>query len=217
MWDVICKARRWVSLQASRRVLAALAARFNHRQFKLGFNSLPFAQRALVLALAIQLMLYRQFRSVTPQPNFHTPSGGFNFNAMHQQQEVHDAAHEQMWQGMQDSVQLVGILWSKTESCSMLMLHNQTAQLSSLCADELTLQLVSEAEEAARAAEKTAEKAARHAARQAEAAEGTAAHAAAAAHAVEQANALLHRALWLNARALVEKLRRPWLASIFLH
>ena len=217
MWDVISKARRWASLQKSRRVLAALAARFHRRQFKLGFNALLFAQRALFLSFAIQLMMYRHFRTVTPEPSFHTPMGGVNMTAMHQQQEVHDAAYQQLWQGMHDSVQLTGLLWSKHENCSLLMLHDETAQLSSPCADDLTLQLVREAEEAARAAKKTARRAARRAARQAEAAEGAAAQAAAAAHAVEQARALLHRALWMNARAQVEKWSLAWFTLISPH
>jgi hypothetical protein len=211
MWPIIDAARSHLSLQASRRKLAALVERCNRRWFKLGFNSLPSSRRRFLLALALVVAGYRNFLWPLPEPSAHTPWSGYNMNLLQQQHEAEAAAHGQMWQGLEELMLLgpegLELLPSFCPSNCPLLLDDEALQLGvpSSCADELTLKTVSEAEQVARAVNNTARRAVRHAARQAEVAEGAAAHAAATMHALEEANAALRRALRLNVRSLVQK------------
>tara|TARA_B100000768_G_C11017598_1_gene264743 strand:+ start:105 stop:587 length:483 start_codon:yes stop_codon:yes gene_type:complete len=157
MWSIIYAARRHLSLQASRHELAALVERWHRRRFKLGFNSLPFSRRRFLLALALVVARYRNFLWSVPEPSAHTPWSGFNMDTLQQQHEAEAAAYGQMWQGLEELMQLgpdgLEQLPSICPSTCPLLLDDGALQLGVplSCADELTLQIVSEAESVARA------------------------------------------------------------------
>ena len=120
---------------------------------------------------------------------------------LQQQHEAESTAFSQMWNGFEELARLGpdGLVLWHPQNCSLLQLDDEALQLSVPCADELTLQIVSDAAQAEREANATAHRTLLHAMQQAEVAEGAAAHATATAHALQEASAALQHALLLNA------------------
>ena len=120
---------------------------------------------------------------------------------LQQQHEAESAAFSQMWNGFEELARLGpdGLVLWHPQNCSLLQLDDEALQLSVPCADELTLQIVSDAAQAELETNATAHRTLLHAMQQAEVAEGAAAHATATAHALQEARAALQQALWLNA------------------
>lgn len=116
---------------------------------------------------------------------------------LQQQHEAESAAFSQMWNGFEELARLGpdGLVLWHPQNCSLLQLDDEALQLSVPCADELTLQIVSDAAQAERETNATAHRTLLHAMQQAEVAEGAAAHATATAHALMQA---LRATAWLG-------------------
>ena len=198
-------ARRHESLLACKRTLAALTGRWQHRQWKLGFNGLGARQRRWLLVLAalvLQYLVVRQ-RPISAATAWQEATSGVvtNMTELQQQHEVDAAAHTALWDGMEELVALgpAGLEAETLRNCSMAMLDDEALLIDVSCATSLSVELVVEAKEVAHTANQTARRALRSAARQAAVAEAAAARAAITARRLDEANTALARARMLNA------------------